>query len=59
MKSIDIADAKQTLKTYLKKLDFPAEVKRMLIHEIYEEVQQEAELEIYGQAAEREGKNDE
>lgn len=58
MNSIDIADVKLTIKNYLAKQNFPAELKRLIVKEIYDEIKTEADNEIYREASDREATNE-
>ena len=58
MNSLDIYLAKETIKKFIREQGIPMEVARMLLKEVYEEVQAEALEEIKKESMER-GKIDE
>ena len=53
MKSLDIIDFELSIKKFVQDYDLPAEVKRMVIKNIYEEVTNLAQQEVLQQAQER------
>lgn len=57
MTSIEVKDFQFTIMNFIKDYKLPAEVKRLALKEIYEEVAEMAHNEMYAQAAEREAKN--
>lgn len=54
IKSINIADFRLTLRNYILNQPFPMELKRMVLKEIYDEVNLNANKEMLLQAQERE-----
>lgn len=59
MKSIDIVQFKCDLTNYINTAELPAEVKRMVISDIYKQVTEEAKREITKQIEEAEEKEKE
>lgn len=57
MKSIDIVQFKCDLTNYINTSELPAEVKRMVISDIYKQVSEEAKREITKQIEEKENEN--
>lgn len=57
MKSIDIAQFRCDLTNYIKTAELPAEVKRMVISDIYKQITEEARQEIAKQIEEKENEN--
>lgn len=58
LKSVDLIDFKFTLTNWIKKDPMPLKLKAMLLKEVYEEINKEADEEIYQQCLEREEKED-
>ncbi len=58
MNSLQIFEMKETIKKYLSEQDIPAEVKRMCLVEVLEDIRGEAQKEIISLAQERENKED-
>lgn len=56
MNTIDILDFKYTIQNFVDKNEFPAEVKRLVLKEIYDKVSAQASSEAMEQAKEREAK---
>lgn len=54
MKSLQILEVKETIKNYIREQEMPAELKRMIISEVLEEVRTEAQREIIEEAEKRE-----
>lgn len=54
MNTIDIIDFKYTIQKFIDKNEFPAEVKRLVLKEIYDTVATQASNEAVNQAQERE-----
>ena len=57
MNSLNLFEFKETIKNYIREQKIPAELKRMCLSEILEEVRQDAQAEIIKQAEEREVKD--
>lgn len=57
MKSIDIVQFKCDLTNYINTAELPAEVKRMVISDIYKQITEEARQEIAKQIEEKENEN--
>lgn len=54
MNTIDILDFKYTIQNFIDKNEFPAEVKRLVLKEIYDNISSQASSEAMEQAKERE-----
>ena len=57
MNSIEIKDFSYTLKKYILEYNLPAEVKRLVLKELYEDITALSQEESINQAKEREDKN--
>ncbi len=55
--SLDVMTFKKTIEEYVKAINMPAEVKRLVLKEIYDEVKTEALTEALAQAKEMEDNN--
>lgn len=58
MESLNIFEIKETIKKYINGQSIPAEVKRMCLAEVLEEIAGEARREIIAQAEARENKQE-
>ena len=58
MNSLQIFEFKETIKRYINEQDIPAEIKRMCLVEVLEDIRGEAQKEIISLAQERESKEE-
>lgn len=57
MTSLEVITFKKTIEDYVKSVDMPMEVKRLVIKEIYEDVHKKALEEVMSEISEREENN--